>query len=408
MLSILNRINIYTLLTGAFFILTLHFRASYTIIPAILFFSGLYFIIVNLKNKTFKINPENKLFIVSFIGYFALFILSLIIHQGKLRELDLPSRILLILPFLTLFSHIKIKPLWILYAIVTASFIAGIVALIQKYYLHIPFPFPQHNKIQASDIAISLSLFSLCIGLYFYQLKNKLLAIFSSIAFLLGFIASILCFSRGAIIGFLIATGFILWFYRHLFSKTVLLLILLSTILFGYISYNTAETRWNRIYTEASLCMNKNKCYSSVGARLEMYKSALHGIDQKPLFGWGLEGVKKMRKQHSEQGYISRLAARYDHAHNQFLHDGSARGVFGLLALLAIFFVPFSLFLKGIKQSTKPLPTLFGTLGIVHIVATMGYCLTQSFLSHNSGTMFYFVGVTLLLSLQRIAIQEDQ
>ncbi|MBR0574500.1 MULTISPECIES: O-antigen ligase family protein [Pasteurellaceae] len=407
MLSILNRINIYTLLTGAFFILTLHFRASYTIIPAILFFSGLYFIIVNLKNKTFKINPENKLFIVSFIGYFALFILSLIIHQGKLRELDLPSRILLILPFLTLFSHIKIKPLWIIYAIVTASFVAGIVAIIQKYYLHISFLFPQHNKIQASDIAISLALFSLCICLYFYQIRNKLFAIFAGIAFLLGFIASILCFSRGAIIGFLIAIPVILWFYRHLFSKKAFFIVFLAAILFGYISYNTTETKWNIVYTEASLCINKNKCRSSVGTRLDMYKSALHGIDQKPLLGWGLEGVKKMRKQHAEQGYISRLAAKYHHAHNQFLHDGSARGIFGLLALLAVFFVPFSLFLKGIKQSAKPLPQLLGILGITHITATMGYCLTQSFLSHNSGTMFYFVGVTLLLSLQRIATQEE-
>ena len=30
------------------------------------------------------------------------------------------------------------------------------------------------------------------------------------------------------------------------------------------------------------------------------------------------------------------------------------------------------------------------TLAIVHILSTMAYCLTQAFIIHNSGNIFYF------------------
>ncbi|MDP8079675.1 O-antigen ligase family protein [Phocoenobacter skyensis] len=410
MLSVLknNQSNIYTFLTGLFFILILHFKVSYTAIPIILSLSGLYFIIVSIKNKTFKIQPENKLLVITFISYFLLFVLSFILHNGKTNELDLPSRALFVLPLFALFTHIKIKPLWIIYAIIIACFIAGIVAGIQRFYLHIPYPFPQHLKIQAGDIAITLALFSLCISFYFYQLKNNILVIISSIAFILSFMASLLTLTRGALVGFFLTILVVMWLYRHLFSKKIITLFIIFLIIVGGASYKIGESQWRSLNNNITNCLKHNKCSTSSGARLDMYKSAIRGMDEKPLFGWGLEGVKEMRKQHFEQGYISKLSSTFNHSHNQFLHDGSARGVLGLLALLAIFFVPFSLFLNGLKRSSNKLSQLFGTMGITHIIATMGYCLTQSFLSHNSGTMFYFTSVIILLSLQRIARKEDE
>ncbi len=400
---------IYSLLVGLFFILILHFKASYTAIPAILGLSGLYFVVQSLKNKTFAIQPENKLLVSSFVIYFMLFVISLIINDGKVRELDLPSRVLIVLPILTLFTKVKVKSLWVLYSMLIAGIIAGIVAIIQKFYLHFPNPFPQHGiRIQSGDIAMSLALFSLCISFYAYQIKNKFLTIIGSLSFSLGFIASLLCLSRGALIGFILGLGAILFFYRHLLSKKAVIFVVIFTIFAGGISYKLAESRWNKVSVEISQCLEKNQCSTSIGARLDMYKSAILGIEQKPIFGWGLEGVKEMRKQHAEQGYISRLASQFGHAHNQFLHDGSARGILGLFALCAVFLVPFGLFVKGIKQSTSQASQLFGTLGITHILATVGYCLTQAFLSHHSGNLFYFATVVILLSLQRITAKENK
>ncbi len=410
MLSILknNREYIYSILVGLFFILILHFKASYTAIPAILGLSGLYFVVLSIKNKTFKIQPENKVLVIIFWGYFLLFVASLIINKGEARELDLPSRVLIVLPILTLFSQIKIKPFWVLYSILVACVVAGIVALSQKFYLHFPNPFPIHNRIQSGDIVMSLALFALCIGFYAYQIKNKLLTFVASIAFSFGFIASALCLARGSLVGFLIAFVAILFLYRHLLSKKAVVLIIIFSIFAGVVSYKVAEHRWNRVVVETSQCLEQNKCNSSIGARLDMYKSALRGIDEKPIFGWGLEGVKEMRKEHIKKGYISKYIGNFNHAHNQFLQDGSARGILGLFALCTIFFVPLGFFVKGIKQSTSKVSQLFGAMGVTHILAVIGYCLTQSFLSHHSGNLFYLATVMMLLGLQRVTAERNK
>ncbi len=411
MLSILknNRANIYTILIGLFFILFLQFKASYTAIPAILGLLGIGIIITKIKNKTFKIQPDNKILVYTFIGYFLLFILSFIIHNGKGRDLDLPSRILLVLPILTLLFEQKIKSKWIIYSILIACFANGIVAMYQVGGLHFRIPFPKYLTIQSADIAMSMALFSFCIGLYFYQIKNKLLTFISGIAFLLGVMACGLCLSRGAFVGFILSLVTILILYRQLLSKKVLFIIIITSIITGGVSYKFTKNKWYWGMNEINQCLTKNKCYGSIGSRLDMYKSAIKGIDQKPLLGWGFDGVKEMRKQHLKQGVVSnKYITRFNHAHNQFLHDGSVRGVPGLLALLAVFFIPFILFIKGIKNTTNPLSHLWGRIGIVHIVAVMGYCLTQSFLSHHSGNIFYFAGVIIFLCLQRITMQEQK
>ncbi|AHG83588.1 RfaL protein [Bibersteinia trehalosi USDA-ARS-USMARC-189] len=138
-----------------------------------------------------------------------------------------------------------------------------------------------------------------------------------------------------------------------------------------------------------------------------MWKSALIGIQEKPLFGWGLEGVKQLRKKHYEQRIISEYASQFTHAHNQYLHDANVRGLCGLAALLALFFVPLSIFFKNMRQERNNTQNhLWGSLGIIHILSTMGYCLTQAFFSHNSGMMFYIFCTLLFLGLQQNSLTQ--
>ena len=135
-----------------------------------------------------------------------------------------------------------------------------------------------------------------------------------------------------------------------------------------------------------------------------MWKSAWLGIQEKPIFGWGLEGVKEMRKQHLQEGRISAYAAQFAHAHNQFLHDASVRGLFGFSALLLVFFVPLIAFWRNLRTAAQgSLKQLWNILGASHILLTMSYCLSQAFFMHNSGTMFYFTTLALFWGLQKNA-----
>ena len=94
--------------------------------------------------------------------------------------------------------------------------------------------------------------------------------------------------------------------------------------------------------------------------------------------------VKEIKEQQFD-GMIS----FFSNAHNQYLDDLSKRGIVGLLALLAVLFIPLRSFMKNLKTANNEIK-LIATLGIAHILSVMIYGLSQGFLVHNSGTIFYF------------------
>ena len=137
---------------------------------------------------------------------------------------------------------------------------------------------------------------------------------------------------------------------------------------------------------------------TSVGARFDMWKSALLMAQEKPLFGWGSEQIIEERKKQHQKGLISQYAIQFNHAHNQFLDDLSKRGLFGLIALLGIYFIPLIFFIKNIANDVLKIRTV-AVLGAVHCLSVMGYSLSQGFLTHNSGNIFYFFLVVVFYTL---------
>lgn len=389
---------------GAFFLLILHFKWSYSALPIALSLIGLAVIAQKIKQKAWRLESRDKGLIIAFVAYFLLFVLSLIFHQGKAKELDLPSRLLLVLPLLAVCYRFKPNPLWVLAAIVLATLSAGVVAIVQFFGLGMPHIFPVHMYIQSGGIVMSLALFSLIIAFFYRQRRMRLWFWLSVIACGLGILAAVLNQSRGPWVVAPFVLAMILWFHRRLLSKWFVALLILITLGAGSFGGHLIEQRWLQAKSDITQYLEQNNGSSSLGARFDMWKSAILGIQEKPIFGWGLQGVKTMRQQHAEQKQISAVAGKFDHAHNQYLHDASARGLLGLAALLVIFLVPLRAFWQAMKPAAVgSFAHLWGMLGIVHILAVMGYCLSQSFLSHNSGVMFYGFVVVLLLGLQKMA-----
>lgn len=393
---------ILSVLIGLFFVLTLHFKTSYTLIPILLSLLGLGLLYPYIKQRKWQLSDADKWIIATFSLYFLLFVASLIFHQGKGRELDLPARAVLLLPILAVCYKIPLKTLWILYAIVIATIVAAIVGMVQFFILKLPFLFPSMMYIQAGDILMSLSLFCLAIAFYFKQQQQMKWFLLALLATGLGILTCLLNQARGAwvVAPFIIILLIVL--NRQLLSKSIIIALIITGIIGSLSAGHLVQKRWAQAQHEIELYFEENDGSTSVGARFDMWKSALIGIQEKPLFGWGLEGVKKLRKSHYEQGIISEFASQFTHAHNQYLHDTNVRGLFGLSALLALFFVPLTIFIQNIRQVQQDSQSrLWGILGIVHILATMGYGLTQAFFSHNSGMMFYIFCTLLFLGLQK-------
>ncbi|AWI49985.1 RfaL protein [Actinobacillus porcitonsillarum] len=402
-----NQSLILSLLIGLFFILILHFKISYSLIPILLALTGLGLLYPSIKQKNGQWDSQTKWLVGAFGAYFLLFVLSLIIHKGKANELDLASRALLALPILAVCLKTTLKHLWILYAILIAGLIAGGVALVQVFGLGLPKPFPRFMHIQAGDIVMSLAVFAFCALFYFYAKRNYTMLAISLIAGLFAMIASFLTGARGAWVGVPFVLLAIFWINRKNFSKWVAISLAFIVLISGVSAGNMIKQRVAEAQYDIQAYIDNNDGNTSLGARFDMWKSAVLGMQEKPIFGWGLQGVKGMRKQHFAEKKISQYAADFDHAHNQFLHDGSARGLLGLAALLSIFLVPLNIFRKNLSLApTGSLANLWGVMGISHILLTMSYCLSQGFLSHTSGAMFYFVTVILFIGLQKNAINQ--
>ncbi|MDH3001186.1 hypothetical protein A1D23_12065 [Chelonobacter oris] len=381
-----------------FFLSIFIFPGSYNYVPALLVLLAFIYLINNIfRNRNrIRIDSDQKKLFLSYGFYFGLFIASFWLNQGRLRELDNPSRIIFFLPVLLLLVDFNFNFKSLTYAIPFGALLAGLIGIYQRIYLDEPAAFLHMMQIQGGDISMSLGLFSLCTGIYWYQIKNKNMAALSFIFSLFGIVGSILSTARGGWIGVPFIILLILYLYRKSFSSrffisvfTVIILFLSSIMIFN--NQTRILERLNSAHIEIVNYFEQNNGSTSVGARFDMWKSALIAIEQKPIFGWGIDNITELRKQQADQGIISEYAGKFNHAHNQFLDDTSKRGIIGLTALLTIFFIPLAFFTRTLCQAKENLELHYiGLLGIVHVLAVMFYGLSQTFFAHNSGNTFYF------------------
>ena len=380
---------------GFFFLSALTFQGGYNVAPMALMLLGLgYSVYCLFKKMPFALTKEAKWLIWTLLFYFSVFVLSWLIHDGKIRELDNPSRVLLFIPVLLLLLHIPPRLNMVLYAIPLGSMIAGITAVYDKLVLHSEMAFSVRiMHIQGGDIAMSLGMFSFAVGFYFFQKTQLKLTALCIFAALCGVLGSILSTARGGWVGVPFILIFMLWTYRQYLSKRFFLGLFSILVIAGFgvsqLPNNRIAERIAAAEHDISAYLQKNDGSTSVGARFDMWKSALLMAQEKPLLGWGVQGVSEKRKQQFEQGLISEYASIFNHAHNQYFDDLSKRGIVGLLALIGVFLVPFCVFWRDLKSANAELK-LAGLLGVVHILSVMFYGLSQGFFSHNSGNIFYF------------------
>lgn len=394
-------------LSVALYLLTnLIFKGSHNIGAFLTILLGLGYLVYQLitKQSNWRANKTDKWLIASFVFYFFTFLLSMFISDGRGRELDNPSRAVLVLPLLLLFYQFPLRFKMLLQILPISAFIAGIVALFQRAVLHYPKAFEHQMHIQAGDIAIALGLFSLIIAFYFAIEQQRTSSILCSIAGLFGIMASLLSTARGGWVGFPLLFIFILWIYRQYISKKFLLTIssavCVAILVALFIPQTQIQQRIDVAKQDITAYVEKNNGATSLGARFDMWKSALLMAKERPLLGWGSQGSMEQRKQQAEQHLVSPAIVIFEHAHNQYLDDLSKRGIIGLLALLAIFLVPLRYFTKYLKNSNLEIKTI-ALLGSLHILSVMCYCISQGFFTHNSGSIFYFLMTIVFYSLLR-------
>lgn len=380
---------------GFFFLSALTFQGGYNVAPMALMLLGLgYSVYCLFKKMPFALTKEAKWLIWTLLFYFSVFVLSWLIHDGKIRELDNPSRVLLFIPVLLLLLHIPPRLNMVLYAIPLGSIIAGITAIYDKLVLHSEMAFSSRiMHIQGGDISMSLGMFSFAIGFYFFQKTQLKLTALCILAALFGILGSILSTARGGWPALPILLIALLWIYRRNLSKTFFITLIglftLAIIGITQMPNNQISERFAAAQDDIQQYLEQGNGSTSVGARFDMWQSVFIMVQEKPILGWGTQGAPQKRHQLAEQGIISQYAGQFTHAHNQYLDDLSKRGIIGLVAFLAIFVIPLRRFMPGLKSDSAE-TKLIATLGTLHVLAVMIYSLSQGFFTHNSGNLFYF------------------
>ena len=377
-----------------FFTLLLMFPKGYNYgSTALLVLSILFLCYLLYKRVGFlEVVRQNKAIFFVTTFYFLVSLFFIFFHGEKIKLIDNPLRAFLFLSVIIFIVYSSLKFDILLYSIPLGSFISGVVALYQYYILSLESAFYNQMKIQSGDMAMSLGLFSFSIAFYFLDVKKSKLALFSVGCGIFGVLASILSFARGGWIGVPILLLILIFLYRHLLSKKLLLggitfLCIISVVL---TVNNKFVNRLSEAQYELKLYLSGDDKVSSIGERLDMWKIGSKAFLEHPISGWGLKELDYYKKNLADKDIVTKASISFSHLHNQFIDELAKKGIVGGIAILSMFVTPLYLFYRNAVGQLNKRIKFISILGIVHVLSMIIYCMSQSFLAHNSGNIFYF------------------
>lgn len=392
---------IATILCFLFFSTPIIYPDSYVVAPLLLALFGLF-----LLPKTYHAfkNRDVKYISLSMVGYFFLTIISFLYSGGETSQLDMPSRTVLASFILCFLVTYKPNPAPLFLAAPIGAAIAGFISFYHSFYVggrafvgtfgYMP--------IQIGGIIASLATFSVISFFYYCKTEQKNFAVFSFVAANLGYIATLLSGARGAWLLTPFVLLIVLYLNKELINKKIVGYALLAIVVDLSIASAQITSRIDAVQSDLTHYSSNNSS-TSVGARLEMWKSALYSAQESPLFGQGFSGVDAAKKRQIEKGLIDSTVLTFSRAHNQFFEDLQTKGVLGLSVLIIMFAVPFAFFRRNLKQyindSDKDTHYFLALMGASHVALVAGYALTQHYLSHHSGILFFAVGIAILSAL---------
>ena len=322
------------------------------------------------------------------------------------RDVDKPVRFLLAVPVLLLVMTYPPRLAWLWSGLAVGAIGAGGWAIWQRFVEGVPRASGDMNPIQYGNLSMLLGVLCLAgLGWAVGQRQRHAWILLIGSGAALGVLASLLSGSRGGWVG----VPFILLVLYRAYGRDLsmrLALVLSAFLVVALVAvYQVKETGVENRVTQA--VSNIDQYFSggnrltSVGMRFEMWKGAAHLIIEKPLSGWGENGYQLGMQLLAEQGVIEPAAARFSHAHNEYLDIFAKRGILGLLSLLALYLVPLTFFVRDFAIQ-DPSRRSVAVAGALLSVTYIDFSLTQAFLAHNSGTMMYAFLLAVLWGAHRV------
>lgn len=390
---------------GVFFAfgLGLSIGNGYSIGAAILLLTASFFFVQQRGAKLpVSLSSQDKWLIALFIIYPLVAILSALINGDSAREFDRPLRLLLSIPiFYLVFRQGLSRTTLFLSLAIGGIFICG-VALHQVHILHLERARGDTVAIQFGNIGILIGMLS---GIASFFIPSQLsyrrgLQCLLLLGCLGGCCASILSGSRGGWPTILIAIILLMIYFNKVKWQHLSLAAAITAAVGTYIYYSPDNYIHQRIQESISEVVrykpntNSSATNSSVGARLEMWLLATQLITERPILGWGQEGYEAQMQEFAKEGKTTKIVGAFGHPHNELIDAQAKKGILGSLTLLGLYLIPLFLFASH-RKSTNQAVRFYSIAGVLVILSYMLFGLTQVFLGHNNGMMYYALFMSL-------------
>lgn len=387
--------------TKIFFIILFTFLLAFKVISLVAFgFIALFGIIYVFRDKLspFKIKSI-KLFSILSLVFFGVFALSVALSDFEYSRWDCLGRIAYF-PFAP-FALVALYKADIDYKLFINSvklsiFTASSVVWFQYFILHRSGRLGgMYNQNTFADI-LTILLIIIFANIYNEKTKDKILSIF---ILFYGFIGLIFTGSRGALLTFIVMlflySAIVFWYNLKHKKITLVSLLVIVGLIIGGISLSPQMSNRIEIVKKrvADWESGKNRA-TSVGYRLEMYKTGLRAFTDHPIFGYGYHGATHAAAQYASKD-TKKAIESYWHLHNEYISTLVNAGLVGYFALMALFLLPLKKFLnRRINKGRE----YIGISGSVVILTYMVLGITHGELGYEYETVLFITLVGYLLS----------
>ncbi len=392
------------------FAISLSYPSGYNIGATLIFLPGLIFLFM--RDPKLSIDKNDLRLIMTFAIYGLSMFFFVYLDGLHIRELDRPSRFILVLPIALLLIRLKGPREWLFYGVVIGAISAAILGIYERIYLGLGRAHGDEHPIMFGNIAMMLGLVSFVCALYFYSKKNIIWTALSLLGCVCGVAASVMSASRGGWVALPLVGLFLLWNSRFLLGKKRLLKITLSILVVFLTAFFVPQTgvegRIDQAIDDITLYGQGIDKETSVGLRFEMWKGAIKMFEASPLIGVGEYGSYAFKEDLIRDGVVSEKVLMHTHAHNEYLNALGLTGILGFMALMLVYIVPLKLFLGKMKEYQDDWNIRsYAMAGALIPMCYMDFGLSQVMFSHNIGVMMYAFPIVYFWAAIRWAEREE-
>jgi O-antigen ligase len=355
---------------------------------------------LSFKGNSLELNKVERFFIFSFSFYVATIAINLWWFDGYVRDMDTPSRLLLVLPIYFFIRKFEINANWFIWGVAFGAVAAGMIkfGLIDVVYLS------KVVTVQTGTFSLFSSIFGLSSIMFIRRGNPHIINVLLSVAFALGVVASFMSGGRGVWIAAVLSLMLTLAINPIQWSIKSRLLTLLSFFVLFYSAYLTPQTGVkNKIYeavTNITSWVQNGQANTSSGARLEMWRASFEVIKENPIFGVGEDNYAEHQQKLIDQGKIDKSVGGFLHPHGEYITSLVEQGGIGLLAFILILFAPIKYLLSHTRSElyeheNKPLIAS----GLIVVLHYLFYSFTSGVFDHQSTALFYAVFIAIILGL---------